>query len=330
MKKPISIGLIILLLMPLVSLNLQAKEKDLQPSFSLSKLTKVEKKLYGHKTAKSLLVRIKDLEKQLYGRKMSGSLIERANRIFNLVLASQPHRPSLCFTIGALEWTLQQKVAQGPITERLVDLEKLLLGKEKSGSISSRMGNLINYCLPDGKIKVKEIKVPAHSLVKIEFLEKVSSKNISEGKEIKYRVVKDLLVDGKLVLPAGSTGTATVESVEEADNFGQDGKIKLSFNKISLLDNTKVGLALSKKAAEKNKSMQLALGASILGTAVLGPAGLVTGYFVKGEEKVIKPHDPFFVETKAHTVVFGLPIKPSMKQNLKDKKDKDKKEKFKK
>ncbi|ADL13658.1 hypothetical protein [Acetohalobium arabaticum] len=319
MKKALSIGLIILLVVPVVSLNLQAE--DLQPSFSLSKLQQVEKKLYGRNKEgeESLLQRIKDLEKQLYGRKMSGSLIERGERIFNLVLSNQPHRPSLCFTIGALEWTLQQRVEQGPIKERLINLEKLLLGEKQSGSISSRMGNLINYSLPEGKIKVKEIEIPAQSLVKIEFLEKVSSDNISESREIKYRVVEDLLVDGRLVLPAGSVGTATVESVEKAKNFGQDGKIKLSFNEINLLDNTELRLILDEKAAEKNKSMKLALGASILGTAVLGPVGLVTGYFVKGEEEVIKPGQPFFVETKVPTVAFGLPIRPGMKENMDDK-----------
>lgn len=320
MKKAISIGLIILLVIPVVSLNLQAK--DLQPSFSLSKLQQVEKKLYGRsKDAEtgSLLQRIKDLEKQLYGRKMSGSLIERAERIFNLVLSNQSHRPSLCFTIGALEWSLQQRVKQGSLKERLINLEKLLLGEKQPGSISSRMGDLINYTLPEGKIKVEEVEIPAQSLVKIEFLEKVSSDNISEGREIKYRVVKDLLVNGRLVLPAGSRGTATVESVEKANNFGQDGKIKLSFNEINLLDNTELSLTLDEKAVEKNKSMKLALGASILGTAVLGPAGLVTGYFVKGEEKVIKPGQPFFVETKVATVAFGLPIRPGMKENMEDK-----------
>ncbi|SJZ46943.1 hypothetical protein [Selenihalanaerobacter shriftii] len=311
MKRAISSFVILTLLLSLMSFNLWAGE--IQPTFSIKKLNVVEEKIYGHQTAKPLLIRIKDLEKELYGRKMSGSLIERANRITNVVLTNQPHRPSLLFTLSAVEWSLQQQVSQGPIKERLAKLEKLLLGEEQSGSISSRIGKLLNYSLPQGKIKVKEIDIPSHTLVKIELLEKLNSSQVRKGEKIPYRVVNDILVDGKLVLPAGSRGKVTVTGVEEAKSFGQDGKIKLDFNKIALMDGTKVGLNIAKKAMEENRSMKMAVGASILGTAILGPAGLVTGYFVKGDDKVIKANQPFYVETQFPVVVFGIPIEPSMK-----------------
>jgi len=292
-----------------VSSNLVAKE--VQPTFSLQKLSKVESVLYGKKNDGALLTRVKKLEKELYGRKMSGSLIERANRITNLVLENQPNRPSLLFTINALEWALKQQISKGPIINRINEVEKLLLGQEQSGSISSRLGKLINYSLPDGKIKVAKVEVPNHTLVKIEFLERLSSEKLQDKEQITYRVADDLLVNGKLILPVGTKGIATVTKVEKAGFFGQDAKIKLDFNSISFLDNTEMELDLAEKSLAENaenKSMKYAVGASILSTAVLGPAGVVTGFFIKGEEEVIKPNQSFFVETARPETVLGIPV----------------------
>jgi hypothetical protein len=321
MKRVFTGILIVFLLLPLITFNLRAE--GVQATFSLDRLDQVEKKLYGSQTSEALLVRIKKIEKKLFGKEMKGSLIERANRITGLVLVNQPHRPSLIFTINALEWTLQQEISQGPIEERLVKLEKLLLGKDKRGSISSRIGDLINSSLPQGKIKVGEAEIPAHTLVKIEFLEKVDSKELKEGDKIDYIVVRDLLVDGKLVLAAGTKGEAIAAEVEQAEYFGREGKIKLDFNTVKLIDATRVGLNIAKKSQEKNEKMKWAVGASIIGTAVLGPAGLVTGYFVKGEEAIIEPHKKLYVETKTPVVAYGIPLEGSDSLES-DKEEKDK------
>ncbi|MGM0470924.1 MAG: hypothetical protein ACQEQI_01375 [Bacillota bacterium] len=311
-ERLISSGLIIALILTTTALPLQA-EDNIQPTFSLQKLSEVEKRLYDDHLSGSLLERVKKLEKSLYGRKMSGSLIERARRIFNLVLASQPNRPSLSFTISALEWTIYQEIRQGSLEDRVTHLEEVLVGSRQSGSLSSRVGKLLNTSLPDGEIKVQEVEVPRQTLVKIEFLEKVSSEEISSGQSIDYQVAEDLVIDGKLILPAGTKGQAKIKRVERANNFGRDGEIELSFNSVNLIDDNQLDLVLDEKAVEKNESMKLALGASIVGSVILGPVGLISGYFVKGDDEVIKPNQKLFLESKQAVRAYGLPIESGMK-----------------
>jgi hypothetical protein len=65
---------------------------------------------------------------------------------------------------------------------------------------------------------------------------------------------------------------------------------------------------VDEKATEMNKSLQFAAGASMAGVLLLGPVGLVGGYFVKGKDVAIPVGTEFFVSITTPVQVTGLPV----------------------
>ncbi|MEC9488893.1 MAG: hypothetical protein UMV23_05370, partial [Halanaerobium sp.] len=58
-----------------------------------------------------------------------------------------------------------------------------------------------------------------------------------------------------------------------------------------------IKLILDKKSREWNDNMTYAAGASILGTVVLGPIGLLAGFLVKGDPVNMPVGTEFYLET---------------------------------
>ena len=95
-------------------------------------------------------------------------------------------------------------------------------------------------------------------------------------------------------------------------SFGQDGRVVVDFGRLTTLDGTRVKLQVDETATEKNKSLELAAGASMAGILLLGsPVGLVGGYFVRGKDVKIEANVPFFVETERATSVSGFYFRPA-------------------
>ena len=95
--------------------------------------------------------------------------------------------------------------------------------------------------------------------------------------------------------------------------MGRDGRIVIDFGRVASLDGTFVELRVDQRATEKNKSLELAAGASMAGVMLLGPVGLVGGYFIKGKDVGIQERQPFYVETLRAVQVSGLILRPAAK-----------------
>lgn len=88
--------------------------------------------------------------------------------------------------------------------------------------------------------------------------------------------------------------------------------VVVDFGRLTTLDGTRVKLQVDETATEKNKSLELAAGASMAGILLLGsPVGLVGGYFVRGKDVKIEANVPFFVETERATSVSGFYFRPA-------------------
>ena len=214
----------------------------------------------------------------------------------------------MVFILNTLEWSLTNEINHGKLTSRLSNLETKVFGETKSGSLIDRLKKLANISLPQGEIPAKEVSIPADTLVKIQVLEKVSSKESSEGQKVPFKVVNDVSIDNKLVVPAGSKGTMEITKIEKSGKLGQNAEIELDFYDVDTIDGHEISLKLDKKSREINRSEKLAIGASLLATALLGPVGLIAGYFVEGEEKTIEAGTEFYCQTLSRTSIYGLEL----------------------
>ena len=149
---------------------------------------------------------------------------------------------------------------------------------------------------PDA-VAVSEFALPTDTLVRIRLLDTLDSKNWKEGDQFPYEVSSDVVVDGRVAIPAGAKGAGVISHAHSAGAFGKSGKLELSFGSLPVGNGRTVELMLSDKARSGNEKEHLAAGASLAGLALAGPIGLVGGLFIHGKNISIPAGSEMYVAT---------------------------------
>lgn len=272
----------------------------------------IERLLYGRVQDGSLVDRLSRVEKDVYGELKVGALITRINTVADFLAHGDDSGIPLRLQLNAVEWMMYQQLnAQVPLLERVGSLELGLLGQVQSGPVVARIRKLVDMVWPGGKLNVEKVVIPAHTLVKIRLLGRLDSATSRVGDTVTYRVVEDVRAGRKVVIPAGTVGTGRVTEVAAAGPMGKSGRINVDFGQLSAIDGTPVPVQVGEKAtAENQTSTALATGASIAGVLLLGPVGLVGGYFVRGKDVVIETNTEFYIEVSQEVEVAGLSLEP--------------------
>jgi len=278
----------------------------------LGSLVIVEEMLYGEAQSGSLLERIEKIEMDIYGATQPGAVLMRIDRVLSFLQDSDGDG-GLQLLLNLAEWGFSATLSgEKPMVERLDNLELVLYGMGQPGNISERAERLMMDVWGTTSLDVKKLSLPAQALVKVALASTVNSGDAKVGDKVLYRVVEDVMVDGRVVIPVGATGVATVSEVTAAARLGKDGRIVLDFGTITALDGTQVPLKVDEKATERNRSLELAAGASMAGVILLGPVGLVSGYFIKGRDVTIDANTEFYVETTRAVPTLGFYFRPAL------------------
>lgn len=276
----------------------------------LGSLVIVEELLYGEVQAGSLLERIEKVELDIYGKVQEGAVLMRIDRVLTFLQNAQGDG-GLQLLLNLAEWGFSATLTgEKPMIDRLQSLEMVLYGTEQTGNISQRAEGLMLDVWGTTKLDVKQVTLPAQTLVKIALVSTVDSGKVQVDDEVVYRVVEDVMVDGRVVVPAGASGKARVAEVTAAGRLGKDGRVVVDFGRISALDGNQIRLKVDEKATQQN-TLELAAGASMAGIILLGPVGLVGGYFVRGKDVKIEANTQFYVETERAVPVLGFYFRPA-------------------
>jgi hypothetical protein len=145
--------------------------------------------------------------------------------------------------------------------------------------------------------KVKQITVPQGTEVILAFDQRLSSKTAKIGESVALHVEKNVKVAGKTVLKGGTKVTATISQVDKRKRYGINAKMRMTFNPVRSTYGGMITLQPRSKGkyVEGNQSAAAA-GATVGGAMVLGPVGLVGGYFVLGKPVTIKVGDLLLTE----------------------------------
>ncbi len=139
--------------------------------------------------------------------------------------------------------------------------------------------------------------------IKLVFDTAMSSKTTKVGDKVKLHVDEPVSVNGKTVIKEGTKVTGTISAVNKRAKFGVNAKIQMRLNPVMTVSGKPVPVGFKTRGANDKSSTVGAGAASVGGAAVLGPIGLVGGYFVTGKQVVVKPGDKTTVDTdKAITV----------------------------
>lgn len=274
-------------------------------------LGRVEMVLYGKAQEGPLVNRIVRVEQDLYGQNQEGPLLVRVEKMRGFLQVNQMSGASLMLKLNAAEWMLFQRLTLGQaIMKRLDAVEAGIFGETRKGSIAERINGLVDLVWPGGDVNPAQVTVPKQALIKINLQTEVNSGRNKVGDEIRYRVVEDVVIDNKVAIPSGAEGQGRVLEVEAAGGLGRNGLVKVDFGAVLAIDGTPVPLRVDQLATEKNKSLEVAAGASMAGVVLLGPIGLVTGYFVRGKEHVVPVGTEFYVEARDDANVTGISLIP--------------------
>ena len=125
------------------------------------------------------------------------------------------------------------------------------------------------------------VRVPAGTLISVELMDELSSGVNLPGDTFRSRVVEDVVYDGYVVVPAGSTIVGAVDEVKSAKNkkIGGRAKLLLSFEQIELGTGN---VAMTAWVTHKGKSETPKDAATIGGAAVLGA---IIGHQVSDDDK---------------------------------------------
>jgi len=107
--------------------------------------------------------------------------------------------------------------------------------------------------------------------VHLVFSQTVSSAAAQTGDMIELEVVDDVVVNGLLVIPHGSTAWATVTDAEHKRHLGRPGKLDMNIDKVRLADGEKV-LLRAVKDAQGGGHTGAMTGAMVATSLVLLPA----------------------------------------------------------
>lgn len=275
-------------------------------------LVAVEEALYGQEQRGGLLERLQKLERDIYGQTQTGALMERLSKLQAFLTSSEFAGASLLLRINVVEWSLFMRTSEPkPLIRRVDELETVIYGAPRSGPIGDRVGNLVREIWPTGELNVRAMDLPKETLVRISLQTEINSGKNQAGQSIRYRVVEDVLIDNRIIIPSGAEGVGRVISVESAGRLGRGGRVEVDFGTITALDGTAVPVQVAERAITENRGAQdAAAAASVAGVLLLGPIGLVGGYFVRGQEHVVPPGTTFFVEVSRPVRVSGLSLTP--------------------
>lgn len=271
------------------------------------KISAMEKMLYGTEQAGALVGRMDSLEDDVYGTVTSDAILDRVDNLYDY-LKGDPNSNEAGFLtkLNAIEWQFNESMSGGPAKNRVEAVEMMLNGKIEEGSLSSRLESLSNIAFTDGVIVVENVTLPKDQVIKVEFIEELSSREDKAGEPVHFKLADNVYVNDVLVLPKGALGEGTIKKVVQPRSFGRDARIDVDFTHVYALDGTKVPVYIGEVAKQEAKTAAGAAGAAIGGMIVLGPIGALGGAFVTGKAVVIPVGSTTYVQTVEDTNIQGM------------------------
>lgn len=134
--------------------------------------------------------------------------------------------------------------------------------------------------------------VPKGTHVTLAFDDAVSSKTAHVGDKIRLHVANDVIVNNVTVLHAGTPVKGLISGVRKHTHFGVNASMHITLEPIN-------GIPLVPRTEEKLSGSRADHAAEVSGAGalVLGPVGLLGGYFIVGKPVEIKQGDTIETET---------------------------------
>lgn len=157
------------------------------------------------------------------------------------------------------------KIQESKDNQKLTFKERL--AKMKAQEQNSSPSITIDNVLPG------HIYIPKKTILKVELVQAANSKTHKENQEVEIRLLENLIINGVLIIPKGTIGTAYVYKSRKAGGFGRKGILQIAGKEFKTINN--ITVPLKKGLSGKGKTDGGAV-------AVAAAVSLVGGLFMKG------------------------------------------------
>lgn len=125
--------------------------------------------------------------------------------------------------------------------------------------------------------------VPARTPIEIEILDTVNSKANHNGDHFAFRLAAPLTIDGRIVIPAGTTGVGEVVHAERARFGGRAGELILAARYLEL-GGTQIPLRTLRFGPQHGRDSSATINTLNIAAAAAMPALSMLGYLIAGGE----------------------------------------------
>ena len=118
-----------------------------------------------------------------------------------------------------------------------------------------------------------EITVPPDAVLGLQIERTISSELARVEDKVEARVTRDVRVDGRIAIPAGSTVRGSVTEVDRGGRMKGKARLAIRFHTVVLADGTQLGLKTDpviREGASPNGESAAKVGGAAIGGAILG------------------------------------------------------------
>ena len=149
---------------------------------------------------------------------------------------------------------------------------------------------------------VQRVIVPQGTLVNLVFDQPVSSETARVGDIVYLHVRDNVGIGPTTVIRAGTPVTGVLTSVKHRQHFGVNAKIMMALNPVMSTFGRSISLDFVQAGHRIGGSKSTTAGAASVGGAILlGPVGLVGGFFVSGKRVEIRAGQPLTAQVAVTT-----------------------------
>lgn len=279
------------------------------PETVLEKTDALENTIYGSTQVGALVDRVQQIGQTVYGRSSTGTLNAQVDSLYDSIEGNVRGKVSVTQQLAMLEWTYQNKVGSGSLVSRVEQLERSVSGRIGTGSLESRiqtLGKTINGA--PLKVTTQIGSVANTEVFAVTLNTPINTATSKVGDAFSFTVADDIMDGNVLLVPAGTVGEGHISELKKASSFGRNGKLDLIFDKVPALDGTDFTAIQGEEAKAKTKQELKAAGASVAGAVLLGPVGLVGGFFVKGKNIDLPEGSTIYVQPQEVVTVQGVVV----------------------
>jgi hypothetical protein len=119
----------------------------------------------------------------------------------------------------------------------------------------------------------RTLVIKAGTVVPLELMNTLTSKNAKSGQIVDFRVVGDIKVDGQTVISAGSVAQGQITRLKKSGLLGSEGELDISIKSVKAVDGTIVYLSGGQLSDEGSNKVALSIVLTIL---------CLFGFLIKG------------------------------------------------